>query len=202
MMPYSAETLPAAVEALDRKPKEDGMARNIYGGGSKTNANGLAFEQETSLADALTSIEGYQIRGNGVYYQGKKIAVLVSKHRLYTELLEPRGINYKEIISKKLLPDDGLYMIQAKTVHIIEKKFQNGVGSVDEKLQTCVFKLEQYRKLLAPLGIHVHYLYVLNDWFTQDCYRDVLNFIRNHECDYFFHEIPLERLNLPHACGE
>lgn len=32
------------------------MAKNIHGGGSKTNANGLKFEQETQLQTALTNI--------------------------------------------------------------------------------------------------------------------------------------------------
>jgi hypothetical protein len=178
------------------------MARNIFGGGSKTNESGLLFEQETRLVEALSHIDGYQITGNNVYYNSENVGIIVSKNALYTELLEPRGIHYRQILSKKLLPDDGIYLIKANTVYVIEKKFQNGGGSVDEKLQTCVFKLEEYQKLLSPLGIQVQYLYVLNDWFTQDCYRDVLAFIKNHDCNYFFNEIPLDFLSLPHLHRE
>ena len=36
------------------------MPVNIYGGGARTNANGLRFEQETSLEEALLNA-GYSI---------------------------------------------------------------------------------------------------------------------------------------------
>ena len=56
-----------------------------------------------------------------------------------------------EIISKKLLPDDCIFVIINNTLFIIECKFQQVAGSVDEKLQTCDFKKKQYQKLLAKL---------------------------------------------------
>jgi hypothetical protein len=49
----------------------------------------------------------------------------------------------------------------------IEVKYQQVAGSVDEKLQTCDFKLKQYLKLVASLGIKVEYVYVLNNWFKK-----------------------------------
>lgn len=41
---------------------------------------------------------------------------------------------------KKLLPDDSIYVILNNTFFIIECKYQQVGGSVDEKLQTCDFK--------------------------------------------------------------
>ena len=48
-------------------------------------------------------------------------------------------------------------------MHILEIKFQEVAGSTDEKLQTCDFKIKQYRKLLSRLNIEVKYIYILND---------------------------------------
>jgi hypothetical protein len=174
------------------------MAKNIYGGGSQTNANGLKFEQETDLRDALLKIPGYAVQGNTLYFNGNFIGTIASKHDLYRVLLEPNGVNHKEVISKKLLPDEAIYLESTKTVFIIEKKFQNVAGSVDEKLQTCGFKKRQYSKLFSPLCIRVEYLYIFNDWFSHPQYKDVLDFILENNCYYFFNEIPLNFLGLPH----
>lgn len=173
------------------------MARNTHGGGSQTNANGLKFEQETDLKDALSKITGYSVVNNKLYFNNKIIGILAGKHKLYKELLEPKKIDYTKIISKQLLPDEAIYLNSKNTVFIIEKKFQNGSGSVDEKLQTCDFKKRQYTKLFKPLGIKVEYIYILNDWFNQQCYKDVLDYIKEKNCYYFFNEIPLNFLGLP-----
>lgn len=84
-------------------------------------------------------------------------------------------------------------------MYIIEKKFQNGSGSVDEKLQTCDFKKLIFTRLLKPLNINVEYIYVLNDWFKQECYKDVLEYILSKDCQYYYNEIPLTKLPLPHT---
>jgi len=43
------------------------------------------------------------------------------------------------------LQDDAIYVMSNNTVFIIEVKYQEVAGSVDEKLQTCGFKLNQYK---------------------------------------------------------
>jgi hypothetical protein len=83
-----------------------------------------------------------------------------------------------------------------KTVYIIEKKYQAGSGSVDEKLQTCDFKKKQYIKLFKPLNIKVEYYYVLNDWFRRPEYEDVFEYIESVGCKYFIEELPLEEVGL------
>lgn len=77
--------------------------------------------------------------------------------------LKEHDIDWRNIISKKLLPD-GSFIIQ-NTLFIIEVKYQQGEGSVDVKLQTCDFKQKQYLKLVVPLELKVEYVYVLGDWF-------------------------------------
>ena len=101
------------------------------------------------------------------------------------------------IISKKLLPDEAILILTGKTLFIIEIKFQEVAGSVDEKLQTCDFKNKQYNKLLVPLGISAKYVYILSDWFKKDAYKDVLKYVNSVGCYYFFYELPLDFLGLP-----
>ena len=88
-------------------------------------------------------------------------------------------------------------MIQSRTLFIVEVKFQKIPGSVDEKLQTCDFKQRQYMKLVDGLGLTVEYVYVLNDWFRDSRYSDVLEYIRSVDCHYVFGELPLAWLGLP-----
>jgi len=81
--------------------------------------------------------------------------------------------------------------------HCIEVKTQNTTGSVDEKLQTCDFKKKQYQKLFFPLNIEVQFTYILDDWFRQPKYKDVLDYIISVGCQYYFQYIPLQKLGLP-----
>jgi hypothetical protein len=172
------------------------MARkpNTVGGGSRTNFNGLKFEARADLRDAIIVHPVYDLRNDKVYENGKVVAKYYEKHSLYKEFLAPNGVDYKNYLSKKLLPDGALLV--GKTVYIIEKKYQAGSGSVDEKLQTCDFKKKQYIKLFKPLNIKVEYYYVLNDWFRRPEYEDVFEYIESVECKYFIEELPLEEVGL------
>ena len=95
------------------------------------------------------------------------------------------------------MPDNGLFIIVRNTLFIIEIKFQNVRGSVDEKLQTCDFKRKQYSKLVQDLDWRVEYIYVLNDWYQHPSYRDTLDYIHSMNCHYRFNSIPLDWLGLP-----
>ena len=119
------------------------------------------------------------------------------KKGAFYKFLEEEGIDWSAIISKRLLPDDALLVIVRDTLFIIEIKFQQVAGSVDEKLQTCDFKRKQYMKLISALGLRVEYVYVLNDWFAKPQYRDTLDYIRSVNCDYVFNILPLKWLGLP-----
>lgn len=191
---YKAEKMNKEQEKGERKI----MSRipNIYGGGARTNENGLAFEQTTSLNDALVRA-GYTVSNYQVYHQNEKIGMSVPKHAFYREFLEPRGICYADYNSKKWLPDEAFINEGQKVVYIIEKKFQNVSGSVDEKLPGCHFKKMEYEKLCHPIGYQVNYLYVLSDWFLNPLYKDILNYIAMMGCSYFYNEIPLTVLGLP-----
>ncbi|NQU83243.1 MAG: hypothetical protein HQ536_00880, partial [Parcubacteria group bacterium] len=115
-----------------------------------------------------------------------------------SEYLKENGINYKKIVSKRLLPDDAIFVIVNNTFFILEIKFQEVTGSTDEKLQTCDFKIKQYRKLLSRLNVEVEYVYILNDWFKSPKYKDVLDYIISIKgCSYYFNYLPLQKIGLP-----
>lgn len=169
------------------------IGKGVGGGSTIT---GLNFEKETDILNLLKTKQDYKVVGNIIFYKGKEVAQSFRKNALY-KYLESRGINYKKILSKKLLPDEAIYVIINNTLFIIEVKFQKVGGSVDEKIQTCDFKRKQYAKLMAPLNIEVEYIYILSDWFRKPEYKDVLDYIISVGCQYYFSYLPLQKLGLP-----
>jgi hypothetical protein len=131
-----------------------------------------------------------------VYFGEELVARCFRKYGFY-KYLDEEGVDWRRMLSKQLLPDDALLVIVRETLFIIEVKYQQVAGSVDEKLQTCDFKRKQYLKLVTPLGLKVEYVYVLNDWFKNPAYKDVLEYIQSVNCHYKFGELPLAWLGLP-----
>lgn len=170
----------------------------IKGGiGGANTKTGLYFEAEADFLTLIEKQKEYSISNNIVYYNGNKVAMTFKKHGLY-RYLEENGIDYRKFISKKILPDDAIFVMANNTLFIIEVKFQNVAGSTDEKLQTCDFKIKQYRKLLSQLNVEVQYIYVLNKWFKKPEYKDVLDYIISiNGCSYYFEYLPLQKLGLP-----
>ncbi len=194
-------------------------------GGANT-ATGLAFELQTDFPTFLSKQAGYSIenidydtkrQGKGketkiikgtklrekpmrwkINFLEKEVGQIFQKDGLYRYFDEIDDFDYTKIISAKLLPDEAIFVISKNTVYIIEKKTQSGGGSVDEKLQTCDFKLKQYKKLFSPLNKEVCYSYLLDtDWFKNPRYKDVLDYIISVGCKYYFNYIPLDAIGLP-----
>lgn len=166
-------------------------------GGAKTNVHGLEFERRVDLRKVFDKLDGYEVKENDLYFKGKIVGKFYKKYGLYSGLLKEHKIDASKRISKKLLPDETLLVLKSNTLFIIEMKFQKTPGSVDEKLQTCDFKIQQYRKILKGSGIKVKYLYILNDWFKKPEYKDTLNYIKSVDCDYYFNELKFSVLGLP-----
>ena len=145
----------------------------------------------------FNGITNYRVdEENTVFFKDKLVGMIFVKHDLY-RFLEKNRVKWQDYLSKKLLPDDSIYVILNNTFFVIECKYQQVGGSVDEKLQTCDFKKKQYKRLLAALNFDVEYIYILNDWFKKPEYKDVLAYIHSVGCDYYFNYIPLKRLGLP-----
>tara|TARA_B100000767_G_C19717795_1_gene515752 strand:+ start:600 stop:1181 length:582 start_codon:yes stop_codon:yes gene_type:complete len=163
---------------------------NTHGGGSKTNIHGLKFERDKDIYEMLKKTCPYlkfedilQKKGTGIakniLYQNKIIGNILEKHLFYNYFLEEKNIDYKKIISKKLLPDSVIINRLKKKVIIVEKKFQKVQGSVDEKLQTIDFKLKQYKKLCKSTNYSVDFIYLVNSFFLDKSYIDVKEYIKS-----------------------
>ena len=169
----------------------------IEGGtGGGNTITGLIYESKVDIATFISQQKGYSVKDNDVFYKNECVAHVFKKHGFY-RFLKAEGIDWRKYLSKKLLPDNAIYVIVNNTMFIIEVKYQSVKGSVDEKLQTCDFKKKQYRKLLSQLNMEVEYIYILNDWFRKDAYKDVLDYIISVGCQYYFNYIPLQKLGLP-----
>ena len=172
------------------------------GSGGANTLTGLVFEAKVDFLTLLGNIPGYEIKkirsraGISVLFKDKLVARCFKKHDFYN-FLEEEKVDWKNIISRQILPDDALLVIIRGTLFIIEVKTQNVPGSVDEKLQTCDFKRKQYAKLVASLNLKVEYVYVLSDWFREPKYKDVLDYINSMNCHYLFNRLPLDWLGLP-----
>lgn len=171
------------------------MIKSGKGGGNTR--TGLVFEGKTDLATFLNGQPHYAVIGHNVFYDNEKVAEIYKKNGFYSIFLAELNIEWNKYISKKLLPDDSIFVLLNNTLYIIECKHQQVAGSVDEKLQTCDFKRKQYKKLMAAANIDVEYIYLLDEWFRKPQYKDVLDYIQSVNCDYYFEYIPLKRLGLP-----
>lgn len=170
------------------------MIQGGFGGGNTK--TGLIYEEKVDLATFINSQKGYNVIGTDVYYNEELVANIFKQHGLYS-YLKKKGIDWKKHLSKKILPDNCIYVIINNTINIIEVKHQKVSGSVDEKLQTCDFKKKQYTKLFSELNYRVEYIYILSDWFRKDLYKDTRDYIISVGCRYYYNYIPLQELGLP-----
>jgi hypothetical protein len=171
---------------------------NKNGGGSNTNLNGLYFEEKTNLINVFKKHELIEIINNYVFLNKEEIGFYTEKHNFYKSFLEPFGVNYKNILSKKLLPDGVFVNTKNKTIYIIEKKYQQSPGSVDEKIQTGPYKKRIFSKLCENTGYFVKYYYLLNEWFNKSEYDDVKDYLIDSGCGVYINEIPLQDIGI---CG-
>ena len=165
----------------------------IGGGNTKT---GLIYEKKVDLATFIAEQKDYTVESNNVLYKGKLVAHIFKKYDFY-KYLKYKGIIWQNHISKQLIPENAIYVIVNNTMIILEEKNKSTTGSVDEKLQTCDFKKKQYQKLLSQLNMEVKYIYILDDWFRNPKYKDVLDYVISVGCQYYFNYIPLQKLGLP-----
>lgn len=177
------------------------MKKDRIGGSNTT--TGAAFEEKVELETFLSRQKGYFVKDNNVYFNQNPIARLCKKHNFY-KYLQEYSIQWDKIISKQLLPDDAIHVTKNDTMFIIEYKSQKVPGSVDEKITTCDFKKDQYKKLLPNIVNIVEYIYILEGVFeAKSQYEDHLNYIIQKGCRYYFASDwkdlkPLQELGLPY----
>ena len=172
-----------------------GRQRNVSGGGANTNTNGLFFEEVHSLEKAIDAREEFtlininpskgKIWSSEVYNttDGNLLGIVTQKHGFYTDIVEPQGVNWEDIFSSKLLPDNAFINYAKQTIYLVEMKYQESGGSVDEKMQTGPFKLHQYQRLTSHFRdkYDVQLIYFLNQYFLATKYDDVKEYLKSQD---------------------
>lgn len=98
------------------------MIKGGTGGGNTI--TGLIFEGKTDLATFLSKQKGYFVdKEKRVFYNEQEVAKIFKKNGFY-KFLEKLNINWEEILSKKIIPDDSIYVLINNTLFIIECKSQ------------------------------------------------------------------------------
>lgn len=170
------------------------MTTNGIIGGAST-ITGKTFEDKVDVLSFCIKYNDYIVKDGKyktekvIYNNSDIVARVMRGNDIYKLLKDDYEINGDDILSKKLLPDGFIINYNNHTIYIIEKKFQKIAGSVDEKLQTCAFKKRQYTRLFDKVRFNIEYVYVFNDWFKSDKYKDTLSYINEEGCHYFFYEI-------------
>jgi hypothetical protein len=169
-------------------------------GGSNT-GTGLIFEKKNGLKEAFRIATNFQLNKNElVDSTGNVVAIAGDKSRdFYSKILNCKEIDMKRsgVLSKGLRPDGFVAPIDSDVVFIIELKTQRTKGSVDEKLQTCVFKKDRYDAMLALVGKRSKMVYILKgSWFSKPEYKDTLDFMDRQGTIVCFDELPLEVVGL------
>lgn len=160
-------------------------------GGANTNKTGLKFEKDTDFSELVDLLPNYEVReinfndkkvtkGFEVYRLDKTepVGKIMPQYRFYDFLTE---LKIENTNSKKWKPDEVFINFENHTVYIVEKKWQETEGSVDEKLLGFGNKRRLYQRLLdkAENPYFVQFIFVGNSsFFAQEKYRDSFEMLR------------------------
>tara|TARA_Y100001970_G_scaffold234638_1_gene293144 strand:- start:1001 stop:1564 length:564 start_codon:yes stop_codon:yes gene_type:complete len=172
--------------------------------GRPTMKNGLKFEATTNLSDVLNSHSLFSVKDDFIYFENKKVGQVISQNKLY-KWLENNDVEWKKLTNKQMFPDEAVINFMNNTLYLIEKKYQETEGSVDEKLQTFHFKIWFYEKVTKDLNINIDFAYLLSDWFFEKKYtqgwregtlkyQEILDYLDLNNINVFRKEIPLDYL--------
>ena len=151
-------------------------------GGSKTNKNGLSYEEITDLNDKITIVKECKTSNKIKFYDGERIFIKTKQANLFKCMKDKINTNIKKAHGCKN-PDECYIDEENKNIFIIEKKFQQCSGSVCEKIQTPDFKLWQYSRTFPDYTII--YIYCLSDWFKKNCKAE-LEYLDFKNIPYFW----------------
>lgn len=166
-------------------------------GGSNTNLNGLSYEDKTDLSCLYTEcIQEKKEKARTIKFpsfDGHLINANKSALHKYMTKIGEKNTDLQPAAGCKE-PDEAYIDINKKALYIIEKKFQQTPGSVDEKLQTGPFKKHHYGKLFP--NYHVYYIYCLADWFKREEYLSVLEYLEESDIPIFWGNDPNYKTNI------
>tara|TARA_Y100000389_G_C17445732_1_gene511483 strand:+ start:176 stop:829 length:654 start_codon:yes stop_codon:yes gene_type:complete len=171
---------------IDKNVNKNIINRGTGAGGSNTNKNGLSYEELTEINDSDRYITKDTIK-----IKNKKISQVEIDGKLFIKVIKGElklymmHSNKFNIDSEKSLQPDECYIDETnKVINIIEKKFQQSSGSVDEKIQTGAFKRWFYKEQYPEYTIK--YCYCLSDWFKQKRYNPEFRYYKNHNIKVFY----------------
>lgn len=148
--------------------------RGALAGGKNTTKNGSFFEEQYRVDKFLTE----------TYYE--KYGFIKFMKTMY------------KIPKYFLLPDSAIVNSTKKTMKILEYKYQKCTGSVDEKIQTGLFKKYYYEKTFSDFK--VYFAYCLSSWFRKEKYKLILEYLTENGIIIFFPEENLSYKNLIEWC--
>jgi len=139
-------------------------------GGAKTNENGKKFEELTNNESRLLS-QGFTktvINKNKYgYYLSKKVGFVETIFVLQGGLVDYMKQEYEIELFRN--PDEA-YIVKERgektIIKILEKKNQNGQGSVETKLWAAPSLKREY-ELVCGESFVIEYAFCLSDWFKQ-----------------------------------
>ncbi len=161
--------------------------RGTGAGGANTNVNGLSYEELVDLKDKYKSCIWNKIdKIDEVEFEGYAHKFIKTNKSALHRYMKTKGELNQDLIpaSGCKEPDEAYVEPEEKVAFIIEKKFQQSSGSVDEKIQTGHFKAEHYQELFPKYRIY--YIYCLSDWFKRDEYKSPLAYLKKHNVQVFW----------------
>ena len=143
-------------------------------GGAKTNENGLNFENKKNISTEFTVTKKNKdhkiITFNNYpdihFVTGTKYQFVKYLNNIEAEFFK----NNKIRLGGTILPDK--WFIKGNKIIILEIKFQQGGGSVTEKLQTPIKKIEHLKERYP--GKEIVYIYGLHNWFKENAKAEIL----------------------------
>lgn len=189
-----ATKLPEDIEILEEEEviQSQVINRGTGAGGANTNVNGLSYEEKTDLSCLYTEcIQEKKEKIRTIKFAGYEECSLVNVNKSalhkYMAKIGEKNASLQPAAGCKE-PDEAYVDNIKKSVYIIEKKFQQTPGSVDEKLQTGPFKKHHYGKLFP--NYKIYYIYCLADWFKREEYESVLEYLEENDIPIFWGNDP------------
>lgn len=158
----------------------------LGGTGGANTQTGAVFEIKTDLRTAVKKA-GYDI----TKFQ---FCSTSRTEEFYRFMLNSVGFDMVEEFGQKFKPDEAV--IYNNHLYVVEKKTQNGSGSVDEKVVTGPYKQLVYSVCAKALGLEgATYIFLLDKWFNQKKFtKHKIPYDIEHGVPVYFETIPLQEL--------
>lgn len=188
LQPKQSEQEQEQLEQQQEQPKQLDKSEQIKNrgtgaGGSNTNKNGLSFQEITKLPSSHKEKIG---QFTYIKFQNVDKLFIQAFNKDLIKYMNMNGqVNLNITFASGCKSQDEVYINEHdKIIYIIEKKFQQGSGSVDEKIQTGIFKKIHYTRLFQ--NYKIYYIYCLSDWYKKKEYVSTLDLLKEFDIKIFW----------------